>query len=121
MRRLLAAFAAAGLATACGAAAERGAAATVPPPTATTVADTARWRSMAAAPLEGRIHPAAVWTGHELIVVGGFRDDVAQPGESVDAFTSDGRQLHFTSFVDGRRTTRRRTGGARSLTHPALG
>ena len=56
---------------------------------------------MAAAPLEGRIHPAAVWTGHELIVVGGYRDDVAQPGESVDAFTSDGRQLHFTSFVDG--------------------
>ena len=48
---------------------------------------------MAAAPLEGRIHPAAVWTGHELIVVGGYRDDVAQPGESVDAFTSDGRQL----------------------------
>jgi hypothetical protein len=56
---------------------------------------------MALAPIEGRINPTAVWTGEELIVVGGYRDDVAKPGQPAQASTSDGRELAVTSFVDG--------------------
>lgn len=61
----------------------------------------AGWRAMAPTPLAGRVEPAVVWTGEELLVVGGTRDDVAEPGQPAEALTSDGRALAVTRFVDG--------------------
>jgi hypothetical protein len=61
----------------------------------------AGWRAMSTAPLAGRIDPAVVWTGEELLVLGGTRDDVAEPGQPAEALTSDGRALAVTRFVDG--------------------
>jgi hypothetical protein len=59
------------------------------------------WTEMAPAPLRGRIEPLAVWTGSEVLIVGGQRDDVAGPGDVADAASSDGRQLKWTPFTDG--------------------
>ncbi len=68
----------------------------LPPP-----AESAAWRTMSPSPLEGRRSPASVWTGTEMIVVGGNRDDEAAPGEDAQAATSDGRRLKVTVFPDG--------------------
>lgn len=83
---------------------------TTPTTTApTTVASTApasvrEWRPMAASPLRGRSDVASVWTGREVIVVGGQRQDVAGPGDRVDATRSGGNgevPLTVTRFDDG--------------------
>ena len=44
---------------------------------------------------------ASVWTGTEIIIAGGTRDDVAGLGEEAQASNSDGVRIKVTNFADG--------------------
>ncbi|HEX7165340.1 MAG TPA: hypothetical protein VF230_00015 [Acidimicrobiales bacterium] len=55
----------------------------------------ASWRSMASAPIEARAHPARVWTGNELVVIGGQAADGSwvRDGAAYDPESDTWRQL----------------------------
>jgi hypothetical protein len=46
---------------------------------------TNRWRALPASPLHGRAYPRAVWTGHKMIIWGGYI-----PRELTDRHFTDG-------------------------------
>lgn len=67
---------------------------------AATTPPVAAWQPMSPSPLAGRMGAASVWTGTEIIIAGGTRDDVAGLGEEAQASNSDGVRIKVTNFAD---------------------